>query len=372
MSLDGKPESIAYAWNIMATPSTLPPNEKNLREYTEEVRKAPVINWYRTKISKEQMKEVHRRSDFLGAVQTLGYLGLIAMTFTAAMLSSIYLPWYCTLGFIFLHGMAASFLINGIHELGHGTVFKTRWLNGAFEQLLAFMAWFNHISFQNSHQRHHRYTLHPPDDLEVVLPMRLVAKDVLLKGIMLPHHIYGRIKGTARIMCGRFVGEWEQTMFPEGDDKARRPVIRWAWYLYFGHLSILIVSILMGWWLVPILTTFSSFYGGWLQMLCNATQHIGLSDEVDDFRLNSRTIKLNPLLEFVYWRMNYHIEHHMYAAVPCYRLAKLHEYIKHDLPPTHHGLVSVWKEVYEIQKRQEADPAYQHVPELPGATAKAA
>lgn len=32
--------------------------------------------------------------------------------------------------------------------------------------------------------------------------------------------------------------------------------------------------------------------------------------------------------------MNYHIEHHMYARVPCYNLEKLHNYVKHDLPPT--------------------------------------
>jgi len=32
----------------------------------------------------------------------------------------------------------------------------------------------------------------------------------------------------------------------------------------------------------------------------------------------------------------------MYAAVPCYNLAELHEAIKHDLPPTPDGLVAVW------------------------------
>jgi fatty acid desaturase len=40
--------------------------------------------------------------------------------------------------------------------------------------------------------------------------------------------------------------------------------------------------------------------------------------------------------------MNWHTEHHMYAAVPCYNLAELHEAIKHDLPPTPDGLVAVW------------------------------
>ena len=29
-------------------------------------------------------------------------------------------------------------------------------------------------------------------------------------------------------------------------------------------------------------------------------------------------------MRFWYWHMNFHIEHHMYAAVPCYNLEKLH------------------------------------------------
>jgi fatty acid desaturase len=33
----------------------------------------------------------------------------------------------------------------------------------------------------------------------------------------------------------------------------------------------------------------------------------------------------------------------MYAAVPCYNLAALHEAIKHDLPPTPDGIVAVWQ-----------------------------
>jgi len=73
------------------------------------------------------------------------------------------------------------------------------------------------------------------------------------------------------------------------------------------------------------------FYGGWLFFLCNNTQHIGLQDHVPDFRLCCRTFALHPVTRFHYWQMNYHTEHHMYAAVPCYNLGKLHALIRHDL-----------------------------------------
>jgi len=121
----------------------------------------------------------------------------------------------------------------------------------------------------------------------------------------------------------------------------------------------------LGAWLVPVLVTLAPFYGGWLLFICNNTQHIGLQNNVADFRLCTRTIILNPFVRFLYWHMNYHIEHHMFAAVPCYNLGKLHEVIKHDLPPSPVGLVATWKEVIAILKQQAADPTYQYAAPLP-------
>ena len=123
----------------------------------------------------------------------------------------------------------------------------------------------------------------------------------------------------------------------------------------------------MGWWQLPILVTLGSFYGGWLFYLCNNTQHIGLTDSINYFRLCTRTILLNPLVRFLYWHMNFHIEHHMYAAVPCYRLGRLHKAIAHDLPPSPSGLVATWREIIAILKRQKNEPNFQYKPPLPNA-----
>ncbi|MCB0121282.1 MAG: hypothetical protein KDE58_03505, partial [Caldilineaceae bacterium] len=60
-------------------------------------------------------------------------------------------------------------------------------------------------------------------------------------------------------------------------------------------------------------------------------------------------------------------EHHMYAAVPCYHLAKLHRAIEHDLPRSPNGLLETWTEILAILRRQKAEPDYEFVPELPGA-----
>ena len=54
-------------------------------------------------------------------------------------------------------------------------------------------------------------------------------------------------------------------------------------------------------------------------------------------------------------------------SIRCYRLARLHRLIKHDMPPCPHGLIASWKEVLAIQKIQETNPGYQHVLPLPQA-----
>ena len=167
-----------------------------------------------------------------------------------------------------------------------------------------------------------------------------------------------------RIARGKFTGEWELTLFPEGDPSRQAPV-NWARTVLAGHAFIIAFSIYFHLWLLPVLTTFTPAYGAWLFFLCNNTQHIGLQDDVPDFRLCCRTFTLDPFLELLYWHMNYHTEHHMYAAVPCYNLGRVHEAIKHDLPPCPSGLIATWRQISAIQKMQKQDPSYQYRATLP-------
>ena len=321
------------------------------------------IPWYRVRIEKETMKELNKRSDWMGFLQTGGYLGLLALTATAAWLVRDRL--YLLLPTLFLFGTFHAFLINGFHELVHNSVFKTRWLNTFFLWIFSFFGWYNHHMFWASHGQHHKFTLHPPDDLEVVLPVELTLKGFLKFAFVDPWRLYDAMKRTIRLSLGLLEGEWENHLFPPDEVEKRRRLFNWARILLVGHALIISFSIYFGLWLLPILTTFASFYGAWLFYLCNNTQHVGLKDNVPDFRLSCRTIILNPFVRFLYWHMNYHTEHHMYAVVPCYSLGKLHKLIKHELPQPTRGLVATWKEIIAILKKQKADPEYQHVPQLP-------
>ena len=250
---------------------------------TDSARKSPQIRWYRTPIDPSLLRELSRRSDLLGAMQTLGYLGIYSTTAALSIYSSLHWRWFITIAIVFAHGMVTAFMINGVHELGHGTVFRARWLNALFVRVLAFLGWINFQMFGQSHGRHHAYTLHPPDDLEVVLPIKLALRHFLEQGFVNPRGFIGAVRETYRIARGRFKGDWELTLYPPDNLDRRRAAVRWARTILLGHTIICATSLALGWWIVPIVITLAPFYGGWLFFLCNNTQHIGLTDNVPDF-----------------------------------------------------------------------------------------
>ena len=63
--------------------------------------------------------------------------------------------------------------------------------------------------------------------------------------------------------------------------------------------------------------------------------------------------------------MNYHIEHHMFAAVSFYHLPALRKAIEHDLPLPLKGLVATWREIFVFLKQQREDPEYYIEPVFP-------
>ena len=96
-----------------------------------------------------------------------------------------------------------------------------------------------------------------------------------------------------------------------------------------------------------------------LNMVWGLTQHMGLKEGIKDHRFSTRSIRLNPIFSFLYWQMEYHIEHHMFPQVPSYNLPKLHEMIKDQMPPIRKGLWGAYKEILPALFKQAKNPNYQ-------------
>lgn len=337
-------------------------------EPLDQVRKEFRVAWYRCPIPRDRLKELTARSDLRGAFQAVGHLVLLVTSGTVTLLAWQRGLWGLMIAAIYLHGIMYSFVPGLVtHELSHGTVFRTKWLNGLFLRIYSLLGWVNFHHYKRSHTYHHLYTLHPKGDREVVLPGNPSLKALLL--VQLATFNFQRLwfvlSSTIRLaVAGVFHNEWSEAIFPESDPKGRKLAVRWARLVLLFHVAVIAGSIIGGVWPLALLVSFGMCIANWWTYLIGVTMHTGLRDNVPDFRLCCRTIRLDPFSRFLYWHMNFHTEHHMYAAVPCYRLKELSREIAWDMPKSR-TLIEAWKEMRYVLKRQKSDPSFQFDTPLP-------
>lgn len=344
-----------------------------------EVRKTLRVDWYRCPTRPGLLRELSRRSDAQGWFQAGGHLALFIFTGSLVFLFWSHGLWLAMLLALFCHGTVTTFF-RGVapHELGHGTVFKTKWLNKFFMYLFSLIGWWDHFDYASSHTYHHRYTLHPEGDREVLLPIEpsLASTFVLqLFTVNLMAHPRRIVTGGGLIsrviltVMGAFghdpesSSEWIKALHLDQPEEHHNSIL-WSRILLLFHGSVLLIAIVSGLWVLPLIFSTSAFTGNWLGYFVGLPQHCGLRDHTSDFRKNTRSMKLNPLFDFLYWRMGWHIEHHMFAGVPCYNLEKLHREVAHDMPEPR-TLIGAWKEMRETWRRQKIDPDYQYDTPLP-------
>lgn len=341
----------------------------------KEARKSLKIKWYRTKLDIAVLREMNERSDAKGLFQALGHLVL----YIAAGLLTYWLWsqrfWVGFACALLVHGIVASFLRGtATHELNHGTVFKSKGLNTFFLNLFSLLSWWNHEDYKASHKYHHIYTLYPEADRENVLPLKPLPdffsfiQLCTLNLFTRAGRTFGsggffaivlRYLQTAFRLPSRSLApsvDWLEALHKDDPDLARRSV-RWARTMLLFHAAIIVVSILTGLWVLPLIITLGSFTTSIFSYVVGIAQHSGMKDRDPDFRKVARSMTLGPILTFLYWHMNWHCEHHMYAAVPCYNLRKLAKHIEYDLPKPL-GLFATWKEMLDIRKHQQQDPSY--------------
>jgi fatty acid desaturase len=74
---------------------------------------------------------------------------------------------------------------------------------------------------------------------------------------------------------------------------------------------------------------------------------------------------MNPVFRFLYWNMNYHVEHHMFPMVPYHALPKLHAIMLPDTPKPYASTWEAYKEIIPALMRQRREPEWFVRRELP-------
>lgn len=245
------------------------------------------------------------------------------------------------------------------HECGHRTAFKSRKLNDFFYHIGSFMNSFEAVRFKWSHSLHHNYTGSiDPHDFEVDgsifwKPKKLLNFFIIfIPGIGL----LNLNKSIQKEIFQHALGIKTKVMKECIPDHKKQSCIFVSRVYVFLWISIVIFSMVINSALPIFLFLIPKFFAT-LNIIWGLTQHIGLQDKVKDHRLSTRSIRLNPILSFIYWNMEYHIEHHMFPSVPSYNLPKLHEAIKHQLPKPQ-SLFQAYKEIIPAIIKKTNDPNY--------------
>ncbi len=314
--------------------------------------------WYHTEIPRKEMKQLMQRSDGPAIRDTLLWIALILGSAGGAIW--FWGTWWCV-PFFFVYGVLyGSSSDSRWHECGHGTAFRTRWMNDAVYQVASFMLMRNPVNWRWSHARHHTDTIIVGRDAEIAVmrPPDLLRAVLAFTGIL---DFRYALPGLVRNAFGNLSAD-EKSYIPETEWPKAVAAARWHVAVYAATIALAAYT----WSFLPLmLIGLPRIYGSWHMVMTGLLQHIGLADNVTDHRLNSRTVLMNPVSRWIYWNMNYHVEHHMFPMVPYHALPKLHDMIKHDLPAPNPSMWQAYREVFPVLLRQLRNEEFFLKRELP-------
>lgn len=268
------------------------------------------------------------RSDAAGLRHLAGHLGLILAV--GVLIASGVAGWWALLP---VQGVLIVFLFTLEHEATHKTPFASLWLNEWAGRLAGFLLVLPFEWFRYFHLAHHRWT-----NIEGKDPELLGAKPETRRAWV--WHVSGlpfwwsEVRLMTALVRGRAAGDY----LPEG---AKGRIVREARVMAWGYalagLSLLWSPLLLWVWVVPVLL------GQPFLRLYLLAEH-GDCPRVANMFENTRTTFANRIVRFLAWNMPYHVEHHVWPAVPFHRLPEAHGLMKDELRVTSEGYVAFTRE----------------------------
>lgn len=307
--------------------------------------------WYVTPVPREEMRSLMQRRDGPALRDTALWFGLLGGFGYLAHLS--FGTWWMIAAFFVYATLYASVSDSRWHECAHRTAFKTDWLNDVVYYVASFMVWREGVSWRWSHVRHHSDTIIVGRDPEIAFQRPMTLRKPLLEFFGLASN-----PGETMKILGNAVGR----LSPDELDYVPRS--EWHKVVLSSRIYVAIWVTVVGFAIgvrsiEPLLLIGGpSFFGKWLLVAYGITQHAGLAEDSLDHRLNSRSVRMNRLHRYLYWNMNFHIEHHMFPTVPFHALPALHEAVKADYPPMISGFRSAYAEIFAVYRRQKKEPNY--------------
>jgi fatty acid desaturase/nitrite reductase/ring-hydroxylating ferredoxin subunit len=308
--------------------------------------------WYRPPIDADRLHELMARTNARAAWDTLLWLALLigsGMWAWLALGSAWAVPAFAVYGA--LYGGAAD---SRWHEMGHGTAFRTSWLNDAVYYLASFMLLREPTVWRWSHARHHTDTIIVGRDPEIAMP-RPPSRSMMVAAFLGVRQLPPMLRRMVRHAAGRLDEDIKD--FVPADEWRK---VTWEARTFVGVLTAVAIWSLAAGSIVPVLFVgLPTWYGIWLMVFFGFTQHAVLQEDVLDHRMNTRTVYMNPVFRFLYSNMNYHVEHHLFPTVPYHALPSLHAEVKNHLAPATPSTVAAYREILATVPKQHVDPTYE-------------
>ena len=210
-----------------------------------------------------------------------------------------------------------------MHEAGHGSLFKTRALNQWAGQWLCALPTLGDLhSYARGHTAHHKFAgSHDDPDLPNYQAYP-ISRDSLYRKWRRD------LLGTTGLKLLRALASGTSSQMSRETHGSSHLVAKQIFVhgVFIAALSALCI----GWtWFVWMFTFLTSYM--WVVRLRQVGEHAVVTDLYDpDVRLNTRTVEAPFWQRFLLApnNVNYHMEHHFMAGVPCYNLPKLRSLLK--------------------------------------------
>ena len=259
------------------------------------------------------IRDLHRLRPSWNLVAVL-FAALWACTLwlmTAFPVWGVRIPGYVFIGML-IHAMAVL-----MHEGIHGSLFRNRALDRGFGFVLGAPALFSATAYRVTHLNHHRHnrTALDPDEFTNVSKHRWIVVFLFyawgLAGIIVyVFHvpIMALLRGTRRQRMAVLLEYALLAIIYAG--------------VILGALHVGCFPVVLHGWIIPLF--FANLFGnfrGWAEHMMTRAGHP---------LIQTRTVTSNSFVSFFMCNLNYHLEHHLFPAMPWYHLPRLHRLLQDD------------------------------------------
>ncbi len=221
-------------------------------------------------------------------------------------------------------------LFHLMHECTHATAFRSRRLNHSVAGICGLLLLLPPRWFRYFHFAHHRYTQDPLRDPELA-----IAKPKTR--IQWAYHVSGLGIWLAsyKLLFNGMFNRIKDEFVPEA---SRSAVCREIRIMLTVYALVFVISLVSGSFLVFWLWIIPGIIGQPFLRLYLLAEHADC-DTGNNMFGNTRTVLTNPFIRWFTWNMPFHTAHHVYPAVPFYRLPEMNSRIEKAIVHSSDGYV---------------------------------